>query len=163
MAILTAACLVLAVATQAASLTQTTRWFLGKVAREGPYELRLEFNPWFRDGVVAARAIDASVPFETPVVIANQNGPVWFVGLRLQPRRVFLDSGRIRRRLINDGEPFVVVHLVRSKEQTQWWFETDRAGADWRRHGKTPAVIRLDSFEDGLSGWLVSGAAEEGR
>lgn len=160
-AALTVACLVVAVATQAAPLLHTLRWFVGEAARTTPYDLRLGLNDWFRDAVAVARAVDAETPGDLPVLVDDRGGPIWFVGLRLQPRRVFLDRPAVRERLAAAGRPFLVVHLERPEGgPTWWWFGVDDGRGGLRRVGHPPPAISSDGFEDGLDRWIAVGARE---
>ena len=160
-AALTVACLVVAVLTQAAPLLHTLRWFAGEVAGARPYDLRLRLNDWFRDAVAVARAVDAETPRNLPVLVDDRGGPIWFVGLRLQPRRVVLDRQAVRERLAAAGRPFLVVHLERPEGgPTWWWFEVDDGRGGLRRVGQPPPAISVDGFEDGLDRWIAVGARE---
>ena len=158
-AVFTAACLVVAVVTQTVPLTRTLRWFAGEAARTEPYELRLRLNDWLGDAVVAARTIAAEVPAPLPVLL-HTGSEAWFVGLRLQPRRVYLDGPAIRARLEEAGEAYVVVHLQRVGDRTWWWFQVDDGRGGLRRVGQPPPAITRDGFEDGVDGWLAVGARE---
>jgi hypothetical protein len=157
----TVACLVVAVATQAMPLLHTLRWFAGEVAGARPYDLRLHLNDWFRDAVMAARAIEAEAPAEAAVLLDHTGSEAWFVGLRLQPRRVFVDRPAVRERLAAAGQPFLVVHLERPEGgPTWWWFEVDDGRGGLRRVGHPPPAISGDDFEDGLDRWIAVGARE---
>ena len=158
--VLTAVCLVLAVASQAAPLANCLRWFTGEVERYRPYELRLQFNDWYRDAVAVAEAVDTEFPAATAVLVDDGGGPLWFVGLLLQPRRAFVDGPAVRDRLTAAGVSFVVVHLRRVEDHTWWWFEVEDASGGVRRVGQPPPTIRRDGFDEGLDGWFVVGAPE---
>ncbi len=150
---LAAGCLIVAVATEAAPLAQTLRWWLGRVAHTQPYELRLVLNDRLRAAILAARDLTAAVPGDAPVLVDNRGGPDWFLALRLQPRRVDFDRPAVRRRLAAAGDPFVVVHLERVDDATRWWFEShDGSGGPCLKIHQLP-TIHADNFEDGIDGW----------
>jgi hypothetical protein len=150
---LAAGCLIVAVATEAAPLAQTLRWWLGRVAHTQPYELRLVLNDRLRAAILAARDLTAAVPGDAPVLVDNRGGPDWFLALRLQPRRMYYDNPRVRQRLAVAGEPFVVVHLERVNDVTRWWFESSDGLGRQRPNNHESPTIHADSFEDGVDGW----------
>jgi hypothetical protein len=150
---LLALCLVFVVATEVAPVARNLRWWLGAAARTQPYELRLQLNGRLRDAVLAAHALTAALPGDAPVLIDNRGGPDWFLALKLQPRRVYFDRPRVRRRLTADGEPFVVAYLDREDGTTRWWFESHDGAGLLLVKLHEPPTIHADSFEDGLDGW----------
>jgi len=158
---LTAVCLAVAVASQTGSLVRTLRWFAAEVADAQPYELRLRLNDRFRDAVAVARDVDAWAPGETPVLIDDRASTAWFVGLRLQPRRVFLDVPEVREDLASAGQPFFIVHIVKPDGgPTRWWFEIDDGQGRLRRVEHRMPTISRCGFEGGFDGWSVVGAQE---
>lgn len=162
MTTLAAACLVVAVATEAAPLTKSLCGWLGRVSHTRPFELRLQLNDWYHEGVLAARAVTAELPGDSPIVVDNRGGPEWFLALRLQPRRVYFDRPAVRAHLTATGEPFGVVHLERVDGATRWWVASHNGTGQGSRTGSAPPTIRVESFEEGLEGWTTAGDRDGG-
>lgn len=155
-------CLVVAVAFEWVPLTQSLNGWLGKIAHTRPFKLRLQLNDWYRGGVLAARAVTAQLPGESPILVDNRGGPEWFLAMRLQPRPVYFNRPAVRAHLTATSEPFDVVHLERVDGTTRWWFGSHNGADRVNRTGSAPPTIRLESFEKGLEGWTTSDFRDEG-